>query len=144
MDDLGDVDQMEHQKVMDGFGAQIGRLDRKLETLRDRLIAAEDVATVDRTSEERAAIKKQKDALEKLQQVILSSASTLGALANRFPGRVNRLPPCSAQGSHKGLATSGQTETKPHCDAPLQRARGHRSHAGRYPGGNQAGTFCIS
>ncbi|GAB1728760.1 hypothetical protein NU195Hw_g467t1 [Hortaea werneckii] len=68
MDDLGDVDQMEHQKVMDGFGAQIGRLDRKLETLRDRLIAAEDVATVDRTSEERAAIKKQKDALEKLQQ----------------------------------------------------------------------------
>ncbi|KAI6850917.1 hypothetical protein KC332_g398 [Hortaea werneckii] len=80
MDDHGDVDQNEHQKLMDGFGAQIGSIDRKLDTLRNRLIAAEDVATVDKISEERAAIKKQKDALEKLH----SSGSTLEALANVY------------------------------------------------------------
>ncbi|KAI7279688.1 hypothetical protein KC345_g5193 [Hortaea werneckii] len=68
MDDIGYVDHNEHQKVMDGFSAQIGRLDRKLHALRDQLIAAGDAVTVDRLSDERAATKKQKAELEKLQQ----------------------------------------------------------------------------
>ncbi|KAI7084445.1 hypothetical protein KC356_g6756 [Hortaea werneckii] len=93
MDHLDDVDYNEHQKIMDGFGAQIGRLDRKLDTLRNQLITAEDVATVDKISEERAAIKKQKDALEKLQQEELADYHR-----TRLRVRTKNLPPAVQQG----------------------------------------------
>lgn len=91
MDDIGYVDHNEHQKVMDGFGAQIGRLDRKLHALRDRLIAAGDAVTVDSLSDERAATKKQKAEIEKLQQVAFPSNSLLIQLAKCSPGRAGKL-----------------------------------------------------
>ncbi|KAI6907600.1 hypothetical protein KC334_g5003, partial [Hortaea werneckii] len=94
MDDLGDVDQNEHQKVMDGFGAQIGRLNRKLDMLRDQLIAAGDAATVEKLSDERAAIKKQKDELERLQQNELADykSALLRAHTKTLPPAVKQKP----------------------------------------------------
>ncbi|RMZ06037.1 hypothetical protein D0860_05681 [Hortaea werneckii] len=84
----------EHQKVMDGFGAQIGRLDRKLHALRDQLIAAGDAVTVDRLSDERASTKKQKAELEKLQQDELAkyNRALLKAHTGNLPAAVHQNP----------------------------------------------------
>ncbi|KAI6876569.1 hypothetical protein KC338_g38 [Hortaea werneckii] len=92
MDDHGDVDQNEHQKVMDGFGAQIGRLNRKLDSLRDQLIAAGDAATVEKLFDERAATKKQKEELEKLQQAELAEYNSALLMAH-----TKTLPPAREQ-----------------------------------------------
>lgn len=110
MDNTGYVDHNEHQKVMDGFGAQIDRLDRKLHTLRDQLIAAGDAITVDRLSDETAAAKKQKTELEKLQQVMFPSNSSPVPLANCCSGRVGKLQPCSNQGAHRNVAANGPSK----------------------------------
>ncbi|KAI7280491.1 hypothetical protein KC343_g196 [Hortaea werneckii] len=90
MGDLGDADQNEHQKVMDGFFAQIGRLNRKLDSLRDQLIAAGDAATVEKLFDERAATKKQKDDLEKLQRLADYNSALLRAHTRALPPGVKQ------------------------------------------------------
>ncbi|KAI7353478.1 hypothetical protein KC354_g11552 [Hortaea werneckii] len=91
MDDIGYVHHNEHQKVMDGFSAQIDRLDRKLHTVRDQLIAAGDAVTVDKLSDERAATKKQKAELERLQQDELANynRALLRAYTGNLPAAVH-------------------------------------------------------
>lgn len=128
MDDIGHVDHNEHQKVMDGFGAQIDRLDRRLHKLRDQLIAAGDAITVDRLSDETAAAKKQKAEIEKLQEVMFTSNSSSVPLANRCSGRVGKLQPCSNQGPHRKGATNSPSEAVPEWKDLSRFARGHRSH----------------
>ncbi|KAI6897361.1 hypothetical protein KC318_g10186 [Hortaea werneckii] len=95
MDNTGYVDHNEHHKVMDGFGAQIDRLDRKLHTLRDQLIAAGDAITVDRLSDETAAAKKQKTELEKLQEDELANynRALIRVHTEMLPLTVHQRPP---------------------------------------------------
>ncbi|KAI7212441.1 hypothetical protein KC333_g7112 [Hortaea werneckii] len=94
MDNTGYIDHNEHQKVMDGFGAQIDRLDRRLHKLCDQLIAAGDAITVDRLSDETAAAKKQKAEIEKLQEDELANynRALIRAHTEKVPPTVHRRP----------------------------------------------------